>query len=221
MTEFLKALSGTPVPIILIVAGVIFLAFAILQIKIKVKTVDASTPTQRRQIVSGIVGAIMIVAGVYLSTKSGPPQSPPATDTPTPNSAPAVATNTSPPEIATIPPQTPTVPSTPEVQTPEDFLHHYFALLTVSKDYTDAWGLLTKKFQKAFNSTGYGDYAAFWKTISVVDLNKIDVTWITTQSANCQVDMTLHTVSGFTDHATQSYFLVYDINRKTWMFDVP
>ena len=107
MTEFLSALSGTPVSIILILSGLVFLAFAILQININVRTIKAASPTSRRQILSGAVGAIMLVTGVYMSTKL--PESPTATDTP----APASAT----PSPATPPSPTP-FPPTPISPTP-------------------------------------------------------------------------------------------------------
>jgi len=221
MTDFLSALSKTPVSIILIVAGLIFLAFAILQISINIRTVKAATPTSKRQILAGLVGAIMIVAGVYLSVKTGPPESPSATDTPMPASTQAAAIGTSQPGITTIPSLTPTLPSTPDMQTPQEFLNNYYAVLTDKKDYWEAWGLLTPKFQKAINPKGINDYISFWETIRHVDLNKIDVTWITAQSVNCQVEMTLRGVSGFTDSSAHSYFLVYNTTQRSWMFDIP
>jgi len=69
MAELLEALSKTPVPIILILAGLIFLAFAILEISVDLDKVKITKPASPRRITSGIVGAILLVAGVALSPR--------------------------------------------------------------------------------------------------------------------------------------------------------
>jgi hypothetical protein len=67
MAEFLEALSKTPVPVILILAGIIFLAFAILDIDVDLGKVKIIRPTSRRRTASAIAGGILLAAGVALS----------------------------------------------------------------------------------------------------------------------------------------------------------
>jgi len=89
MAEFLEALSKTPVPVILILAGLIFLAFAILEINVDLGKVTIIRPTSRRQIASAVAGALLLAAGVALSRMPTPV--PPSTETPA-----AVSTETLP-----------------------------------------------------------------------------------------------------------------------------
>jgi hypothetical protein len=73
MAEFLEAISKTPVPIILILAGLIFLAFAIFEIDVDLGKVKITKPTSRRRMGSAVVGAILLAVGVALSRLPPPP----------------------------------------------------------------------------------------------------------------------------------------------------
>ena len=104
MTELLSWLRDTPVPTILIVAGIGFLAFALLQISVNVRNIRTTKPTSGRQIASGVAGAIMIAAGVLISLRP-PPVAPPSGDeaavsTNTEETASEVPAVTSPPPAA-------------------------------------------------------------------------------------------------------------------------
>ena len=120
-----------------------------------------------------------------------------------------------------VPQAMPILSPTPDVQTPEGFLRYYFSLVTVSRDYQDAWGLLTTKFQNVSDPGGYSEYVDFWKMIKQVDVNNVEVTPVTSVSVNCLVDMTFHTMSGVPDNVTTTYLLTYNGKQKTWMFDHP
>jgi hypothetical protein len=137
----------------------------------------------------------------------------------------SIPASTLPPAVPpTTPPAIPPVissTSTPNVQDPEGFLHYYFSLLTSSKNYPLAWSLLTPKFQKVNDPGGYEGFVDYWKTVSQVDLNNIQIDTLSKTSVNCRIDAAFHTTRGITPNVLLKYHLIYDRGKGSWMFDNP
>jgi len=80
MIEAFKALAATPLPQILIFAGLVFLLFAIFPITINIKDIKVNGLSIIRQIIAGLIGAFLLIGGVFLfwtatqPSNSGPTQ---------------------------------------------------------------------------------------------------------------------------------------------------
>jgi hypothetical protein len=104
MAEILAALATTPLPTILTIAGIFFLLLAVAPITIK--GVMVGKPSSKRQLLSGIIGVLLLLGGVSLfwaaTIKS---TSPTATEMPLPPTIEANSiTNTPPSQFETLTP---------------------------------------------------------------------------------------------------------------------
>ncbi len=88
MSQFFAALIDLPkpIPIILTLAGIIFLFVAIMPVKEYILR-----PTINQRKLSGAVGGILIVVGILLSLGASQPQTPVATETPESTQPPSIA----------------------------------------------------------------------------------------------------------------------------------
>lgn len=194
-----------------------------------VKTKDIELPKISRlpRTLSGLVGVVLIAAATWLYIRPSSPSTPQPTETPTPvssaTSTPPASTSTASPAPATSTPSSSASPTpiAPDPTNPTGFLRYYFDLLTDHRNYSDAWNLLTRKFQKQFYSSDFLAYEGYWGTVKQVNLDNVQVTQLSATSVDSQVEMTLVMTNGQTQKLTAKYRLVYDSNARTWMFDTP
>lgn len=104
-------------------------------------------------------------------------------------------------------------------QTPEQFLQSYFYDVVNSRNYEYLWTLQTSDFQESASNSDYQDYASFWNSISELDLTLVDCYPNISPSANCHVKFTLY--KNDTSYPVDvNYYLIYNEDRRSWMFDV-
>ena len=70
MGDILVALATTPLPTVLALGGMVFIFLAIVPVKVKI----LGNPSPKRQVVSGLVGVILLLGGIslYLPAMDGP-----------------------------------------------------------------------------------------------------------------------------------------------------
>ncbi len=114
----------------------------------------------------------------------------------------------------------PKATATLSMQDPETFVRAYFRSVTVARDYEHTWNLLTNGFKEKNDPGGFSEYVDFWNKIDSVDLNSIDFYEHTSTSAKCAVNITFH-ANSTSQTVDVKYHLVYNANRKTWLFESP
>ncbi len=224
------------IPLLLVLAGIIALLAGLFGGGITVKDYSIPKITTVPRIMSGVVGLALIGAATWLFAR--PAASPPptevaptatalATDTLTPTPAATFTPPPSPTATATVGPGTPTpvpptaTPIVPDKTNPAGFLRYFFNLVTVNRDYGEAWLLMTRKFQKANYPAGSAALGQYWGGIKQVDIDSLQVTQVTITSVDCKVQMTNHTSTGLSSQVTATYRLTYNGSIGSWVFDTP
>ncbi len=222
------------VPLILLLVGCIALLAGLSGGGIKFKDYSIPKIATFPRVMSSVIGLALIGGATWLYAR---PATPVPTATPTAAPLPSATVMPTPVDTFTPPPSptatetvgpgtpTPVPPSaTPIVLDPHNpagFLAYFFDLVTVHRNYGDAWQLMTKRFQKANYPSGYVSFGSYWSGISQVDINSLQVTQLTVSSVDCKVDLTFHTAGGLTNPVTTTYRLIFDSSLQTWMFDMP
>jgi hypothetical protein len=213
------------VPLILVLTGCAALLAGLFG-GIKTKDIEVPTLARTPRIVSSLVGVLLIGAAMWLYIRPSGPPVPPPTQTPEPVSSATFTplpetTGTAAPTAATAAATASATPIVPDPTNPVGFLRYYFNLLTDSRNYGDAWKLLTRKYQRQFYSGNYTSYGSYWGAVAHVNLESVQITQLTAASVNAHVQMTLIMTSGLVEPLTADYHLIYDPNARTWMFDTP
>jgi hypothetical protein len=227
------------IPLILVLTGCAALLAGLSGGGFTIKDYAIPKITAFPRVMSGLVGLVLIGAATWLYARpaSAPvPQPtevaptvapvPSATFTSSPVNSPTVlpsatATQTPAPGTPTAVPPTAT-PIVADQTNPAGFLRYYYDLVTIHRDYGDAWNnLMTKKFQKAIYSNDYPAYGNYWNGIQKVDLDSVQVAPRPDSSVDCHVEMTLHMTSGLASKLIADYHLIYDAANRTWMFETP
>ncbi len=108
-------------------------------------------------------------------------------------------------------------------QTPDQFVYYYFSNINIS-NYPLTWSLLTDRFKSHNNppsSGGYDGYVNFWNTVHDVQVLSVVITIQNGGYAALTVYALYNYNSGTSIYNTQTYNLVYDYVRSTWLFDSP
>ncbi len=166
---------------------------------------------------------------------------------PPPTNVPAVVTPTSVVVLATptvqilpptgvpptdTPPASPQPYATPIIQYPnpvpaysplyaDQFIYYYFNNIN-QRNYQVTWSLLTDSFKFANNTAGEGGflgYANFWDSVLRVDIFGVTITSHTGNFAVVSVNMRYNYRDGNVVSNLQTYNLVYDAGRGTWLFN--
>ncbi len=155
----------------------------------------------------------------------------PAVETETPTPTPLPTDTVSPtielpsvtPATATATPQ-PAAPAAPvypaPAQSPSQFIRYYFGNINVS-NYPLTWSLLTSRFQLTNNPDGYAGYVNFWNTVHSVTIEGISVLSQSGGYASVNVRALYHYTNDLLNDTLITYNLIYDYNRRTWLFDSP
>ncbi|HSL31150.1 MAG TPA: hypothetical protein VK900_18255 [Anaerolineales bacterium] len=139
--------------------------------------------------------------------------------------APTVVTQQSAIPATAIPTGTPLVPTV--VPSPsnsvEQFIRMYFQEIN-SRNYENTWSLLSEAFKASRNGPqhgGYQGYVDFWNTVARVEIVEIRILEQSNQSAEVFVVANYHYQNGATTTGEQTFHLIYEFTRNTWLFDVP
>jgi hypothetical protein len=140
--------------------------------------------------------------------------------------APTVVTQPSATTATPVPTGSPSVATSTIVPTPsntvEQFIRTYFEAIN-SRNYETTWSLLSDAFKATTNGPqmgGYQGYVDFWNTVDRVEILEIRVLDQSSQSAEVFVVANYHYTNGVTTTGEQSFYLIYDFTRDTWLFDV-
>jgi hypothetical protein len=119
----------------------------------------------------------------------------------------------------------PTRPSTQQPgtgpQDPEQFVRWYFGAIWTGRDYQALWqNYLTPKFQTTVSPGGFSDYVQWWDSVDHVVVNSVNVLQNDGTHAWVRVNLNFYLKDGrVLKNRDYDYGLVYDLIRKTWMFD--
>ena len=142
------------------------------------------------------------------------------TDTPVPNTpTPVPPTSTPvPPTLTFTSTWTPT--STLPVETPNDFIRLYYYNINVA-NYPYTWSLLDRNFINTMNNLGLGGYAGyvrFWNTVHSVTVLNVVVVFQCDGCVVVNVTARYRYNNRVVITVTDTYILVYDEFRNTWLF---
>ena len=115
------------------------------------------------------------------------------------------------------------VPPVTPYQTPSQFIVYYYSQINLS-NYPLTWSLLDTNFQNNVNGPdtgGYAGYVAYWNTVNSVSVQSVTVLSQTSYYATVRVYAIYYYNNGTTVGSTDSFNLVYDYSRATWLFDSP
>jgi hypothetical protein len=159
-----------------------------------------------------------------------PPTNTPITILPTSTSLPPTPapTDTSIPTSSPIPTQAstaivilPTAISAYSPQYPDQFIRYYYSYIN-QRNYQLTWSLLSDNFKYAVNGAGEGGflgYANFWDTVQRVDIYGVSITSQGGGYAVVVVNMQYTYQNGVITSNLQTFNLIYDYNRSTWLFN--
>ncbi len=108
-----------------------------------------------------------------------------------------------------------------DVRDPTGFIRWYFGRVWKERDYQNLWNnYLTPSFKAHVGSGLFDDYVGWWNSVERVDVNSVDVLQNNGTNAQVHVNVTIHMKDGHVvPNQIFDYQLLYDANRKTWMFD--
>jgi len=151
-----------------------------------------------------------------------------------PTGAPLLSTPTLTPANPPVPSSLPTLTSTAIVplptavpvyspQYPDQFIRYYYSYIN-QRNYQFTWTLLSDSFKYAVNGAaqgGFPGYENFWNTVQRVDIFGVAVTSQSGGYAVVIVNMQYTYQNGAVASNLQTFNLIYDYNRSTWLFNSP
>ncbi len=106
-------------------------------------------------------------------------------------------------------------------QYPDQFIRYYYSYIN-QRNYQLTWSLLADSFKYAVNGAGEGGflgYANFWDTVQRVDIFGVSVTSQSGGYAVVNVNMQYTYQNSLVTSNLQTFNLIYDYNRSTWLFN--
>jgi hypothetical protein len=136
----------------------------------------------------------------------------------------AVPTNIPIPTSVSYPTQVVQQPPAVTVYSPryaDQFIYYYFYYIN-QRNYPRTWSLLTDSFKYTNNTAaqgGYLGYANFWDSVRRVDIFGVTVTSLSGNYAVVNVNMRYTYQNGAVVSNLQTYNLIYDPGRGSWLFN--
>lgn len=177
MGDVIKALKDTPIPTILIWAGLFFLLLAFVS---KLGGVIEVQPNQKRSAI--FIGLLLLTIGLTLNLTPTFLSSSQPSVTPS-DGGKTLPTNTekhllpeASPSVAIQPIENiPTPSSTAETKpSPIQFVRDYYTSVN-AKQLDKAWGMLTPEFQNQDPTSGYSGFSDWWKSVDQVQVQEISL----------------------------------------------
>ena len=103
----------------------------------------------------------------------------------------------------------------------DQFIYYYFYYIN-QRNYPLTWSLLTDSFKYANNTAaqgGYLGYANFWDSVRRVDIFGVTVTSLSGNTAVVSVNIRYTYQNGTVISNLQTYNLIYDSGRGSWLFN--
>jgi hypothetical protein len=107
------------------------------------------------------------------------------------------------------------------LQDPAEFVRWYFATIWTARNYQQLWDTyLTPKFQTTVSPGGFSDYVQWWESVDHATVNSVTVLQNDGARAFVRVNLSFYLKDGrVLENREYDYSLVYDLARRTWMFD--
>lgn len=103
----------------------------------------------------------------------------------------------------------------------DQFIRYYYNYIN-QRNYQLTWTLLSDSFKNAVNGPaqgGYQGYANYWNTVQRVDIFGVAVSSQSGAYAVVNVNMQYTYQNGAVASNLQTFNLIYDYNRSTWLFN--
>ena len=140
---------------------------------------------------------------------------PATTSTPLPTLTPTFI----PPSDTPMPTTVPTEGLTP-TSDPGQFIREYFNAVWQTRNYDYLWSLSTPSFKTNANPGGYQEFTDWWGSVNSIDVLNIAIESNDRTHASVDVHVTFHLKDGrVLANRDYLYYLTYDSERQTWMFD--
>ena len=156
---------------------------------------------------------------IVLLPPTGAPPLPTPTFTPTYPPVPSSLPTLTSPAIVPLPTAFPVY----SPQYPDQFIRYYYSYIN-QRNYQLTWSLLADSFKYAVNGAAQGGflgYANFWDTVRRVDIFGVAVTSQSGGYAVVIVNMQYTYQNGFVASNLQTFNLIYNSGRATWLFNSP
>lgn len=116
-----------------------------------------------------------------------------------------------------------TDPSSFSQSRPEEFVFWYFNAIWQKRNYEDLWNnFLTTSFQSHSSNDDFNEYAKWWKTVSRIDINGVEIVQKKETSAWARINVNFYLNDGRVLNGREyDYSLVFDSAKEIWMFDYP
>jgi len=116
-----------------------------------------------------------------------------------------------------------TDPSSFPQSRPEEFVFWYFNAIWQQRNYEDLWdNFLTTSFQSHSSNGNFNEYVKWWKTVSRIDINGVEIIQRKETSAWARINVNFYFNDGrVLNNREYDYSLVFDTAKRIWMFDYP
>lgn len=116
-----------------------------------------------------------------------------------------------------------TEPSSFSQSRPEEFVFWYFNAMWQQRNYEDLWNnFLTTSFQNHSSNGNFNEYVKWWKTVSRIDINGVEIVQKKEISAWAKINVNFYLNDGRVLNSREyDYSLVFDTDKRIWMFDYP
>lgn len=116
-----------------------------------------------------------------------------------------------------------TNPSSFSQSHPEEFIFWYFNAIWQQRNYKGLWNnFLTTSFQSHSSNGDFNEYVKWWKTVSRIDINDIEIVQKNETSAWARINVNFYLNDRrVLNRREYDYSLMFDITKRIWMFDHP
>ena len=116
-----------------------------------------------------------------------------------------------------------TEPSSFSQSRPEEFVFWYFNAMWQQRNYEDLWNnFLTTSFQNHSSNGNFNEYVKWWKTVSRIDINGVEIVQKKESSVWVKINVNFYLNDGRVLNSREyDYSLVFDTDKRIWMFDYP
>jgi hypothetical protein len=218
----LQVLQNTPVPNLLVVAGLVFLLLAFTG---RIGAV-VELPN-RRQKWAGVFGTLLLIFGIGLfivpSSQSN------STPSDVKEKSPDLPTSQPPADVPTIEmagiPSPAAIPATEQPALPEQAVRDYYSAIN-NRQYDVTWARLTTHFKDKFNcctqngSYDFNAYVGWWDDVERVDIGEVRVIQEYSNAATVFAQLSYQMKDGRRTPDEAPYIqLILDPTTRTWLFD--
>jgi hypothetical protein len=194
MGDFIKTLKDTPIPTILVWAGLFFLLLPFVS---KIGGVIEVQPNQKRSAI--FIGLLLLTIGLTLNL----------TPTILSSSQPTILSSSQPTILSS---------SQPSIPSPIQFVRDYYTIVN-AKELDKAWGMLTPEFQNQDKKSGYSGFSDWWKSVDQVQVQEISLLSQSNDTAKVDVQIAYVIGDNFKKERPQRFTLIWNSRIRSWQIN--